>query len=245
MGKRKKYPHEDLVQEIRKQITSQDYSQISDDMDMYYVEKAGYSPMLRQGETNAEHRENARTAAEQLLEIGKPAADAVAKGLRMQGAWREELLPYSRKHKHIPIINSALVLVAKRQRDPLAARALLLLNEKLFALRPDPELKDAKKILDYVAKLDESAQASDILVACYDFSKKHSRFCEAFNKWHGSFAELFCCLYWLNKEVQYRLENPRFLEWQTDVEEHWGYRIHPLYRALCTAWAREQSYSVD
>ena len=43
MSKRKPYRHEELVQEIRKQITSQIYSAISDDMDMYYESVAGYA----------------------------------------------------------------------------------------------------------------------------------------------------------------------------------------------------------
>ena len=128
--KRKPYPHEELVQTIRKEITSQIYSFISDDMDMYYVEKAGYSPMERQGEHNTEKCNAARAAAEQLLQVGESAAQAVALGLRMQGRWRLELLPYAEKFRKVPTIREALLLVAKRKRDPLTAQAAWIADRR-------------------------------------------------------------------------------------------------------------------
>ncbi len=41
-------------------------------------------------------------------------------GLRMQGRWRLELLPYAEKFAYVPVIAKALELVRKRERDPLA-----------------------------------------------------------------------------------------------------------------------------
>ena len=130
MSKRKPYPHEELVQEIRKQITSQIYSQISDDSDQWHVGKFGYSPMERQVDYNAEKRDAAKKVAEQLLDIGEPAAEAVALGLRMQGRWRLELLPYAKKYRKVPVIREALELVAKRQRDPVASSASALKSNR-------------------------------------------------------------------------------------------------------------------
>jgi hypothetical protein len=126
--KRKPYPHEDLVQEIRKQITSQDYSFISDDHDMYYTDESGYSPMKQQGDLNSEKQQRARECGERLVEIGEAAAEAVALGLRMQGGWRESLLPFADEHRGMPVIHEALVLVAKRERDPLALSAADILE---------------------------------------------------------------------------------------------------------------------
>ena len=121
--KRKPYPHEELVQEIREQIRSLDLRMFSDDHDMYYVEKCGYSPMLRQGDSNEEKRQRARECGAQLVEIGEEAAEAVALGLRMQGGWREDLLPFADEHRDVPVIREALTLVARRQRDPIAQEA--------------------------------------------------------------------------------------------------------------------------
>jgi len=127
--KRKPHPHESLVQEIRRLITSQDFSRISDDMDMYTERVGGYSPMLRQEDSNAELRRQAHELAAQLLEIGEPAAEAVALGLRMQGAWRESLLPYARQHLALPAIRDALDLLARRQRDALTREVRRILGK--------------------------------------------------------------------------------------------------------------------
>jgi hypothetical protein len=125
---RKPYPHEHLVRGIREEITSQSFACMSDDYDMSMVEKAGYSPMLWQGECNRQHRERARELGERLVEIGEPAAEAVAKGLRMQGGWRENLLPFAERFKDLPAVREALALVSKRERDPLSPRVCALLG---------------------------------------------------------------------------------------------------------------------
>ncbi len=51
---------------------------ISDDMDQYYVGAAGYSPMERIDEQNSQRFRRAKAISQQLVEIGPPAADAVA-----------------------------------------------------------------------------------------------------------------------------------------------------------------------
>jgi len=127
MGRRKPYPHEELVQELRKIVVGWNYmGQISDDSDQWHVGAMGYSPMVRQVERWAEERDRAVEIARQLVEIGEPAAQAVALGLRMQGTWREYLLPYAKKSLGVSIIREALDLVAERERDPLAAEARTL-----------------------------------------------------------------------------------------------------------------------
>ena len=114
------YPHEDLVQELRELLCNMPSTHnISDDMDQYYVGAAGYSPMERVMEENSQRFRRAKAISQQLVEIGPPAADAVALGLRMQGSWREYLLPYVRSHGQTKIVADAVKLVRKRQRDPL------------------------------------------------------------------------------------------------------------------------------
>ena len=119
--KRKPYPHEELVQELREIGVSLNTRRfISDDMDMYYVEAAGFSPIERQMERDSQEIDRAKQISQELVEIGEPAAEAVALGLRMMGIWREKLLPYAEKYRKVPVIREALELVAKRERDPLA-----------------------------------------------------------------------------------------------------------------------------
>ena len=114
------YPHEELVQELRRILCSMRHtSSISDDMDQYYVEAAGYSPMERIMEENARGLDRADAVAEELVAIGPAAAEAVALGLRMQGAWRQYLVPYVRAHGGVGIVAEAVRLVRKRERDPL------------------------------------------------------------------------------------------------------------------------------
>lgn len=86
-----KLPHEDVVFEIKDLMVSLNTRQrLSDDMDMYYVEKAGYSPMLEAVKEEGRKLDRAALLSAKLLEFGYDAADAVAKGLRMQGqhGWR-------------------------------------------------------------------------------------------------------------------------------------------------------------
>jgi hypothetical protein len=114
------YPHEELVQELRRILSNRrSTTSISDDMDQFYVEAAGYSPMERIMEENSQASKRAETISQELVNIGPPAADAVALGLRMQGSWREHLLPYVRAHRRNRVISDAVRLVRKRKKDPL------------------------------------------------------------------------------------------------------------------------------
>jgi hypothetical protein len=92
---------------------------ISDDMDQFYVEAAGHSPMERLMEENSRGFRRAEAISRELVRIGPPAADAVALGLRLQGRWREYLVPYVRAHGANRIVSSAVRLVRKRKKDPL------------------------------------------------------------------------------------------------------------------------------
>ena len=71
----------------------------------------------------AERTRRAEALARRLLEIGADAAEAVAKGLRTRGRWRQLLLPFARAHRYLVPIRAALVLVAKRSSDGLAEQA--------------------------------------------------------------------------------------------------------------------------
>lgn len=114
------YPHEELVQELRRIVCEMRHTgSISDDMDQYYVEAAGHSPMERIMDENARAFGRADAIAEELVTIGPSAAEAVALGLRMQGAWRRYLMPYVRAHGDVGIVADAVQLVRKRERDPL------------------------------------------------------------------------------------------------------------------------------
>ena len=115
------YPHEELIQELRRILCNmRSTTSISDDMDQYYVEAAGHSPMERIMEENSRGFRRAEAISRELVNIGAPAADAVALGLRMQGSWREYLVPYVRAHGTSRIVSDAVHLVRKREKDPLA-----------------------------------------------------------------------------------------------------------------------------
>jgi len=117
---RDQYPHEELVRELRQILCNMPSTHsISDDMDQYYVGAAGHSPMERIVEENSRAFGRAKDISRELVEIGPPAADAVALGLRMQGSWREYLLPYVRAHGRRKIVSDAVQLVRKRKKDPL------------------------------------------------------------------------------------------------------------------------------
>ena len=114
------YPHEELVQELRRILCGmRSTHSISDDMDQFYTGSAGYSPMEQIMEQNALGYQHAEAISRKLVDIGPSAADAVALGLRMQGTWREHLLPYVRAHRRNRVISDAVRLVRKRQNDPL------------------------------------------------------------------------------------------------------------------------------
>ena len=114
------YPHEELVQELRRILCNmRSTASISDDTDQFYVEAAGNSPMERIMEENSLRYRRAEAISRELVGLGTPAADAVALGLRMQGSWREYLLPYVRAHRRSKVISEAVHLVRNRQRDPL------------------------------------------------------------------------------------------------------------------------------
>jgi len=118
---REPYPHEKLVQELREIVRGmRSTTSVSDDMDQFYVEKAGYSPMERIMEDNSQRRRRAEAIAKELASIGPPAAEAVALGLRMRGAWCEYLLPYVSAHGACSAISEAIDLVRRRQNDPLS-----------------------------------------------------------------------------------------------------------------------------
>jgi len=92
---------------------------ISDDTDQFYAGVAGYSPMEQIMEDNSRGFRRAEAISHELVNIGPPAADAVALGLRMQGSWREYLVPYVRAHGRKKSIVAAIKLVRKREKDPL------------------------------------------------------------------------------------------------------------------------------
>lgn len=123
MARKRKFPHEDVVFEIKRLIANaNDAASIrwDDDMDQYYVEKAGYSPMGRRLDTIADYEKKAKSLAATLTDLGEEAADAVAKGIRMRGRFRELLLPYAEHHRDLPVVRETLKLVARRKVDPLA-----------------------------------------------------------------------------------------------------------------------------
>lgn len=126
---RKPYPHEDLVQEIRGLLTGQVFYAISDDSDMYAVRMGDESPMNAQVRRNVSRQSQAEALGQELLEIGEPAAEAVALGLRMQGQWRQDLVSFAEQHRDVPVIRAALELVAVRKRDPLAWQAEQILGK--------------------------------------------------------------------------------------------------------------------
>ena len=129
-------PYGDLVREIREcaaEVNLINNVRYSDDTDMYYVEKAGYSPIIKQVERASELMRRAKNLGEKLLEIGEPAAEAVAKGLRTTGWWRENLLHYAEQHRDLPVVRDTLKLLAKRQRDRLAANAREILERSKSA----------------------------------------------------------------------------------------------------------------
>ena len=114
------HPHEELVQELRQILCStRSTASISDDTDQFYVEAAGYSPMERIMEENSRGFRRAESISQELVDIGPPAAHAVALGLRMQGRWREYLVPYVRAHRRNKVISQAVDIVRKRKNDPL------------------------------------------------------------------------------------------------------------------------------
>ena len=115
------YPHEELVQELRRILCGLRFTtSISDDTDQFYVEAAGYSPMERIMGENSRRYRRAEAISRELVGIGTPAADAVALGLRMQGSWREYLVPYVRAHESNTVISDSVQLVRKRKKDPLS-----------------------------------------------------------------------------------------------------------------------------
>jgi hypothetical protein len=128
---RRKPKHDDLVREIRECVANANLVAAvrwDDDMDQYYTAKTGSSPMLTSLDRYAAHMRAARERAARLLDLGPEAADAVAKGLRTQGYWRELLLPYAEKHVDLSCIRDTLELVARREIDPLTSTAAAVLH---------------------------------------------------------------------------------------------------------------------
>lgn len=85
--------------------------------------------MNAQVSRNVSRQRQAENLGLELVEIGEAAAEAVALGLRMQGQWRQDLLPCAKAHREVPGIRAALEQVAVRKRDPLAWRAGQILGE--------------------------------------------------------------------------------------------------------------------
>ncbi len=124
-------PFFDRVLAMRTCLTSlENPASISDDSDMWSMSMFGTSPAERLMERNGQRVHDADVIAKELVRIGPTAAEAVAAGLRLQGWWRDPLLPYARKHRTVPCIHDALVLVAVRLRDPLAVQAARILDGK-------------------------------------------------------------------------------------------------------------------
>jgi hypothetical protein len=127
---RRKLPHEDLAFEIKRLVAEANLAaseRWDDDMDQYYVGKAGFSPMQRAVDRYAGHMREAEALARKVLDLGPTAAEAVAKGLRTRGRWRELLLPYAEAHRDDPAVRGSLELLARREVDPLASKAAGLL----------------------------------------------------------------------------------------------------------------------
>jgi hypothetical protein len=130
---RRLLPFEATVLEIRAKVAEANTASScrhSDDTDQYYVAKAGFSPMLRTENWYAEAMSAAEALASTLPTLGPGAAEAVAKGLRTQGRWRELLLPYAVKYRHTEAIHESLMLIAKRKNDPIGRRAVTILQEE-------------------------------------------------------------------------------------------------------------------
>ena len=124
-------PFIDRVLTLRTCLTTlENPASISDDSDMWSVSMFGTSPAERLMERNCERVHDADVIAKELLRTGPDAAEAVAAGLRLQGWWRDLLLPFASKHRALPSIRSALLLVAVRLRDPLAVQAERVLAGK-------------------------------------------------------------------------------------------------------------------
>lgn len=96
---------------------------------MYAVGMGDESPMNAEVSRNMSRARRAENLGLDLVEIGEPAAEAVALGLRMSGHWRKDLLPFAKEHREVPVIRAALKLVAVRKRDPLAWWAEQILEQ--------------------------------------------------------------------------------------------------------------------
>ena len=113
-------PYDGTLAEIRRLLVVPS-GRISDDSDQWFAIHMGYSLMEERGKGIMGDLERGRALILELLQVGEPAAPAVAKALRTQGRWREDLLPFARQFRRTPCIQEALTLVSRRQIDPLAA----------------------------------------------------------------------------------------------------------------------------
>ena len=126
------YPHDEVVIEVKELVAEANRAAAmrwDDDMDQYYVEKTGDSPMQRTVDRYGQAMSKAGAAAERLLALGSDAVDAVAKGLRQQGRFRELLIPYAEAHREHAVMRDTLQLLARRKVDPLASVARRILGE--------------------------------------------------------------------------------------------------------------------
>jgi hypothetical protein len=122
-------PHQEMVDRIRALTVQWRFQPVcSDDTDTWMEGTNGYSPNNEQAAINTAGLSTADRLVLELIDIGTEAAPAVAKGLRMQGRWREHLLPFAERYTEIPEIRAALELVARRKRDPVAFDAKIILG---------------------------------------------------------------------------------------------------------------------
>jgi len=127
--KRKPLPYDDVVQEIREAAVEWRAGPVvSDDTDAWMEGTYGYSPNVEKAHRDASMDRRAKSRGGALADVGEEAAEAVAKGLRMQGRWRSHLLPFARRHESHPAIREALLLVCGRTKDPLRSEVLEIVH---------------------------------------------------------------------------------------------------------------------
>jgi len=128
-------PYDATLAEIRGLAVGR-CSQISDDSDIWCSLYMGYSPMEEQTKGRMRSLAQAEEMVRNLIKVGEPAVPAVAKAFRMQGVWREELLPFVLAFRKHPVMRQTLELVAKRTIDPLALEARRVLAGKKPSEKP-------------------------------------------------------------------------------------------------------------
>jgi len=127
---RPKLLYEDVVDGIRdRNVQWRFRNAVSDDTDAWFEGSYGHSPNNERMASNMAGVREADRMVLELIEVGAAAGPAVAKGLRMQGRWREHLLPFASRFSSLPEVRDALELVARRKRDPVRWDARCILDE--------------------------------------------------------------------------------------------------------------------